>query len=115
MSFTLNSCKSEEPKTSWELDDYVEMIHSLLQELKVKDINLIGHSFGGKISIIYASKYPVKRLVLKVMIMSAVHSTVKIKRRYLLGKANSSPLGLTMGLIIYPLQFHMQEPYTGPL
>ena len=38
--------KSEEPKTVWELDEYVEMIHELLTSLKIKKPNRIGHSFG---------------------------------------------------------------------
>ena len=48
--------KSEEPKSVWSLEDYVEMIHSLLDSLDIKKPSLIGHSFGGKLSIIYASK-----------------------------------------------------------
>ena len=56
--------KSEEPKTEWSLEDYVEMIHSLLDSLNIKNPSLVGHSFGGKLSIIYASKYDVDKLVL---------------------------------------------------
>ena len=56
--------KSTEPTYAWSLDDYVEMVHSLVKELKIKNPVLIGHSFGGKISIIYASKYDTERLVL---------------------------------------------------
>lgn len=56
--------KSEEPKELWTLNDFVEMLHELLMKLKVKNPILIGHSFGGKISLIYASKYETKKLVL---------------------------------------------------
>lgn len=56
--------KSDEPDYAWTLDDYVEMIHSLLEELKINQPNLIGHSFGGKLSLLYASKYPVSKLIL---------------------------------------------------
>ena len=56
--------KSAEPKTIWSLDDYCEMVHELIKSLKIKKLVLIGHSFGGKISIIYASKYKVEKLVL---------------------------------------------------
>ena len=56
--------KSEEPKKVWELNDYVEMIHALTIDLGLKNISLIGHSFGGKLSLMYALKYKVKRLVL---------------------------------------------------
>lgn len=55
---------SVEPDYAWTLEDYADMIHSLLESLNIKNPNLIGHSFGGKISIIYASKYKVNRLML---------------------------------------------------
>lgn len=55
---------SDEPKSAWTLDDYVEMLKSFLDYLKISSPNLIGHSFGGKISLLYASKYPVNRLIL---------------------------------------------------
>ena len=55
---------SEEPETAWQLDDFVEMLKQLLDELKIKKPILIGHSFGGKISLLYASRYPVEKLVL---------------------------------------------------
>ena len=56
--------KSEEPKEVWELKDFVNMIHELLTSLNVKNPILIGHSFGGKLSLLYASMYPVKKLIL---------------------------------------------------
>ncbi len=56
--------KSEEPKEIWLLTDFVDMIHELLTSLKIQNPILIGHSFGGKLSLLYASKYPVKKLVL---------------------------------------------------
>ena len=56
--------KSEEPKEVWELKDFVEMIHELLKTLNIQNPILIGHSFGGKLSLLYASMYPVKKLIL---------------------------------------------------
>lgn len=56
--------RSSEPTYAWELNDFVELIHKLVAHLKIKSICLIGHSFGGKISILYASKYNVDKLVL---------------------------------------------------
>ena len=55
---------SEEPKTIWSLDDYAEMVHELVKKLKLKNTILIGHSFGGKISICYSLKYDTRKLVL---------------------------------------------------
>lgn len=56
--------KSEEPKETWLLTDFVNMIHELLKTLNVDNPILIGHSFGGKISLLYASTYQVKKLIL---------------------------------------------------
>lgn len=56
--------KSSEPTYPWMVDDYVECIKELLNNLKVKNPILIGHSFGGKISLLYASKYKVDKLIL---------------------------------------------------
>ncbi len=50
---------STEPKTVWTVYDYVECIKKLLDSLKIDNPILIGHSFGGKISLAYASKYKV--------------------------------------------------------
>jgi len=56
--------KSEEPKCVWDLNDYVEMLDELLKKLKIKKPILIGHSFGGRISIKYASDHEVEKVVL---------------------------------------------------
>jgi len=56
--------ESSEPDKVWSLFDYVECIHELLESLNIDNPILIGHSFGGKISLLYASKYNVLKLVL---------------------------------------------------
>jgi len=56
--------KSEEPKNEWMLNDYVSLLHNLFSELNIENIVLKGHSFGGKIALLYASKYNIKKLVL---------------------------------------------------
>lgn len=55
---------SKEPDIVWTMYDYADSIHELLKELKVTNPIMIGHSFGGKISLIYASKYKTDKLVL---------------------------------------------------
>ena len=54
---------SSEPKFAWQLEDYVDFLEILLNELKVDNPIIIGHSFGGKIGLLYASKNSVKKLV----------------------------------------------------
>ena len=81
---------SDEPETPWSLEEFVEMLKALLDKLKIDKPNLIGHSFGGKISLLYASKYKVNKLMLL-----ASPFKVKIKKQSLkvkiLKKAASIP------------------------
>jgi len=56
--------ESSEPPFPWEVSDYVDALKKLLDELKIHNPILIGHSFGGKISLLYASMYKVNKLVL---------------------------------------------------
>ena len=55
---------SDEPETAWTLEEFVEMLKAFIIELKIERPNLIGHSFGGKISLLYASKYDIDKLML---------------------------------------------------
>lgn len=55
---------SAEPDNVWSIYDYAEMLDLVLKKLKIKNPILIGHSFGGKISLCYAIKYNPKKIVL---------------------------------------------------
>ncbi len=56
--------ESTEPTYAWSLDDYVESVRKIIEKEKIKNPIVMGHSFGGKLAILYASKYEVKKLVL---------------------------------------------------
>ena len=55
--------KSDEPKYSWTVYEYVDYLKELFDELKLKKIIIVGHSFGGRLGLIYSSKYKVEKLV----------------------------------------------------
>ena len=55
---------SEIPNFAYNINDYTELLYEFLQELKIENPILIGHSFGGRIAINYASLYKVDKLVL---------------------------------------------------
>ena len=55
---------SNEPETSYSVYDYVDFLVEFFKELEIKKPILIGHSFGGRLSIIYASKYETEKIVL---------------------------------------------------
>lgn len=55
---------SPEPKEVMDVDGYTKIIEELLKKLKVENPILIGHSFGGRVSVKYASRNKVKKLIL---------------------------------------------------
>lgn len=55
--------RSEEPNFSWSVYDYAKTIKELIDSLNLTKIYLVGHSFGGKIALVYASMYSVEKLV----------------------------------------------------
>ena len=51
--------QSPEPPADWDLRDYTQLVHQLIQELDIQGkCMLVGHSFGGRVGIQLASKYP---------------------------------------------------------
>jgi len=56
---------SDIPKEPWNSYDYAECINKFIEKLNLNEIILFGHSHGGRISIVLASKYNfVKKLIL---------------------------------------------------
>ncbi|MDO8600819.1 MAG: alpha/beta hydrolase [bacterium] len=50
--------KSQTPPSSFSLDDYREIIKAFVQKLGLARVVLVGHSFGGRITIKCATAYP---------------------------------------------------------
>ena len=78
---------SEEPKEIWDVFEYANMLHELVKKLKIKNPILIGHSFGGKVSICYASKFETKKLVLLASPFRNSKTKVSMKTKLLKGLA----------------------------
>ena len=57
---------SDTPNTAWNSFNYADIVKKFIDILSLKDINLIGHSHGGRVSIILSSKHKdvVKKLIL---------------------------------------------------
>ena len=56
--------ESSEPIEALTIYDYCDIVKELLDKLKIKKPILIGHSFGGRISICFAAKYGAEKLIL---------------------------------------------------
>ena len=56
--------ESSEPPVVWGMEQYVTIIEKLVYAEKITNPIIIGHSFGGRVGIIYASRNDVKKLIL---------------------------------------------------
>ncbi|MFR9533469.1 MAG: alpha/beta hydrolase [Rikenellaceae bacterium] len=55
---------SSEPDTVWGTQDYVDMLAAFVKEESIEKPILAGHSFGGRVSILYASQHKVGKIIL---------------------------------------------------
>ncbi|MEG0559720.1 MAG: alpha/beta hydrolase [Muribaculaceae bacterium] len=56
--------ESGEPQDIWGTEDYTELIEEWIKAEGIENPILLGHSFGGRVGIIYASRNRVKKLIL---------------------------------------------------
>ncbi|MBO7264939.1 MAG: alpha/beta hydrolase [Alistipes sp.] len=56
--------QSAEPQTVWGVEEYTRSIEALTQELGIDEPILMGHSFGGRVSILYASRNKTRSIIL---------------------------------------------------
>ncbi|NLJ98243.1 MAG: alpha/beta hydrolase [Tissierellia bacterium] len=74
--------ESEEPKEVFNSKDYARVVKGFLDAMKVKKVILIGHSFGGKISILLGSSYP--EMVDKIVLIDSAGLIPKRSLNYYL-------------------------------
>jgi pimeloyl-ACP methyl ester carboxylesterase len=48
---------SADPPQAWSVDDYADFVDELVRVLELRDVLLVGHSFGGRIAIKLASRH----------------------------------------------------------
>lgn len=54
---------SEEPDYAWTIHDYAHALKELVDTLSLKKVILLGHSFGGRVALVYASLYKCEKLI----------------------------------------------------
>jgi pimeloyl-ACP methyl ester carboxylesterase len=55
---------SDQPPTPWGIEEYTVLVEKFINELHIEDPILIGHSFGGRVSIVYGSRNSVRKIIL---------------------------------------------------
>ena len=56
--------ESTEPQEVWGVEQYTQLIEELVKAEGIENPVLLGHSFGGRVGIVYASRNAVKKLIL---------------------------------------------------
>lgn len=57
--------QSDEPEEVWDIYDYADFLNEFIEQLQIKSPTLLGHSFGGRVSIIHAGrKKDINKLIL---------------------------------------------------
>lgn len=85
--------QSEEPKEAWDLNNYVDFVIELIESKGIKELDIIGHSNGGRIAIRLMNRSNINFTVRKIVLIGSagiVHKkSLKIKfkiRTYKIGK-----------------------------
>jgi pimeloyl-ACP methyl ester carboxylesterase len=57
--------QSPEPPTVWGIEDYTQVLEAIVSHEKIENPALLGHSFGGRVGILYSSRHAdVEKLIL---------------------------------------------------
>lgn len=56
--------KSQEPPFAWGVENFTSLIENFISTLGIENPALLGHSFGGRITILLSSRNPIKKIVL---------------------------------------------------
>lgn len=86
---------SPEPPSEWGVEDYTRLIEQMAVKLNIENPVLIGHSFGGRVGILFASRNPVNKLIL----VDAAGVKPKRSLRYYFKVYSFKATKLLMGLI----------------
>lgn len=85
--------KSEEPKEAWDLNKYVDFVIDFIESKEIKELDIIGHSNGGRIAIRLMNRKNLNFTVRKIVLIGSagiVHKKslkVRLKiRTYKIGK-----------------------------
>lgn len=80
--------KTADPPVAWTVGDYMHFVIDFIKELGLQKVVLVGHSFGGRISIKLASRYPEMLEAIVLVAAAGIRhpKTAKQKASYILAK-----------------------------
>ncbi len=72
--------ESDEPKEVWNVDRYVDMVVSFIEKLGIKEISLLGHSFGGRIIIKLVNRKNLNFKINKIILVDSAGIRHELKK-----------------------------------
>ncbi|MDX1608006.1 MAG: alpha/beta hydrolase [Candidatus Spechtbacterales bacterium] len=107
--------RTEEPPEPWYLKDYTEFIDEFVQKLDLYGFTLMGHSFGGRIAIDYATRYPKKLHALVLVAAAGIirHKKAKLKLLLVLTKIGNMIFTVPPLYWFKPIAQKMWYRFTG--
>ena len=60
-----------EPDTVWSVDDYTDFVIKFIEEMKIENISILGHSFGGRIIIKLVNRENLSFKVEKIVLLDS--------------------------------------------
>lgn len=100
--------KTDDPPTSWAVSDYVQFVLDFMRMQSLKNVVLVGHSFGGRVSIKLAAQFPkaVDAIVLVAAAGIRHPKTFKQKVSFILAKQGKKVMNLSF---LRPFQSIMKK------
>lgn len=98
--------QSQAPKSDWNLEHYARIVTALFAKLNFSKINLLGHSFGGRVAIKIASSNNHQSLERLILVDSAGIKKYKMAGQnlaYLLAKGGGMLFNLKLLKILAPI------------
>ncbi len=93
--------KSVEPSDYYVLEDYVGLVEQFVNDKKLANPIILGHSFGGRIAIRYASRHQVSKLILVDSAGMKPKNYVKVKLKIIIYKLKKKWYKLTKNVVKY--------------
>lgn len=63
--------KSEEPKSVWGVDEYLNFVWKFIKELNIDRFTVLGHSFGGRVIIKMANREEMSQVVDRIILVDS--------------------------------------------
>lgn len=96
--------ESAEPETAWSIDDYADCIQAFIESLQVDKIDLLVHSFGGRIALKLCAREFGKNKIAKVLITGGAGMKPKRSMKFYIKKYTAKILKAPFVILPEPLK-----------